>query len=218
LEERANVEIGPEGNTDVRRRVGIMGGTFDPIHNGHLACAEEAMGQFDLDEVIFVPTGNPPHKANEQVTPARERLTMVHLATIGHPRFRVSPVEIDMPGPSYTAETLAYFRSELGEAAKLFFITGADAVLEILHWRDPEKLMSMCSIIAATRLGYSGERLQTFLEEVKRETNHEVLQMKIPVLQISSTDIRRRVRESKPIRYLVPQAVYQFIEKEGLYL
>jgi nicotinate-nucleotide adenylyltransferase len=195
------------------RRLGIMGGTFDPIHHGHLVTAEEALWQFELDEVVFVPTGEPWMKEHRRVTPAEDRYLMTVIATAGNPHFSVSRVEIDRPGPSYTRDTLSALRDEEGEGAELYFITGADAILEIFHWKDPEEVLSLAHVIAATRPGYDIARF-----EAEAPTRHpNVSAMNIPALAISSTDIRGRVAEGRPIRYLVPEGVKTYIDKAGLY-
>jgi nicotinate-nucleotide adenylyltransferase len=199
-----------EGTTEGhgRRRLGIMGGTFDPVHIGHLVCAEEARWQFELDEVVFVPAGQPWQK--RQVTHAEDRYLLTVLATASNPHFSVSRLEIDRAGPTYTLETLRALR-EFHGAADLFFITGADAVLEILTWKDPDSLLQTARFIAATRpefdlgkldLGRFGDRVSV---------------IQIPALAISSTDIRRRVREGRPIHYLVPAEVASYIEERHLY-
>lgn len=194
------------------RRLGVMGGTFDPIHHGHLLTAEEAAVQFGLHQVIFVPTGRPWMKADREVTPAEHRYLMTVIATASNPRFTVSRIEIDRPGPTYTVDTLRALRQQHPDA-ELFFVTGADAMLEIFHWKDPEELFALAHFIAATRPGYD---LAHF--EAEAPTAHpKVTVMNIPALAISSTDIRQRVREGRPIRYLLPEGVKSYIEKEGLY-
>ncbi|MGH2739820.1 MAG: nicotinate-nucleotide adenylyltransferase [Actinomycetota bacterium] len=190
-----------------------MGGTFDPIHNGHLVTAEEALWQFDLDEVVFVPTGQPWMKEGTDVSPAEDRYLMTVIATAGNPAFRVSRIEIDREGPTYTVETIRAFQEQYGEETKLFFITGADAILEILQWKDPEEVLDVAHFIAATRPGYDIERFEA--EQPTRHPNVRV--MDIPALAISSTDIRNRVRKGQPIRYLVPEGVQAYIDKAGLY-
>ncbi|GIV01043.1 MAG: putative nicotinate-nucleotide adenylyltransferase [Actinomycetota bacterium] len=194
------------------RRLGVMGGTFDPIHHGHLLTAEEAAVQFGLEQVIFVPTGRPWMKADREVTPAEHRYLMTVIATASNPRFTVSRIEIDRPGPTYTVDTLRALR-EQHPGAELFFVTGADAMLEIFSWKDPAEILSLAHFIAATRPGYD---LAHF--EAEAPTAHpNVTVMNIPALAISSTDIRQRVREGRPIRYLVPEGVESYIEKMGLY-
>src|SRR2546429_3830964 len=136
------------------KRVGVMGGTFDPIHHGHLVTAEAALWQFGLDEVVFVPTGSPWMKEEREVTPAEDRYLMTVIATASNPFFAVSRIEVDRPGPTYTIDTLEQLRAEAKEAVELFFITGADAMLEIFHWKEPEDVLSRAHFIAATRPGY----------------------------------------------------------------
>lgn len=211
-----------DGNTGHRPctstyRVGIMGGTFDPIHYGHLVTAEIARTEYSLDTVVFVPSGNPPHKKGYPVTPAEDRYMMTVLATITNPNFEVSRIEVDRPGPSYTIDTLKAFRELYGPDAELFFITGADATLEIFTWRDTPSLLKLCNFIAATRPGYDIERLECMVEEIRKYTHNSVHIMEVPALAISSTDIRRRVREGRPIRYLLPDTVASYIAKSGLY-
>ncbi len=189
-----------------------MGGTFDPIHYGHLVTAEEAYWQFDLDGVLFVPTGEPWMKEDREVTPAEGRYLMTVIATASNPHFSVSRVEIDRPGPSFTRDTLEAL-GEQEEGTALYFITGADAILEIFHWKDPEEVLSLANFIAATRPGYDIDRF-----EADAQTRHpNVSVMSVPALAISSTDIRGRVGEGRPIRYLVPEGVKTYIDKAGLY-
>ncbi len=190
-----------------------MGGTFDPVHYGHLVTAEEAYWQYDLDEVLFVPTGQPWMKRDMDVSPAEDRYLMTVIATSSNPHFRVSRLEIDREGPTYTVETLRALREEFGEEAEFFFITGADAILEIFHWKDPDEALSLAHFIAATRPGYDLARF-----EADGASHHpRVSVMNIPALAISSTDVRERVAKGRPIRYLVPEGVKAYIEKAGLY-
>lgn len=190
-----------------------MGGTFDPIHYGHLVTAEEALWQFSLDEVLFVPTGQPWMKDRPEVSPAEDRYLMTVIAVSSNPHFNVSRLEIDRPGPTYTVDTLRALREEFGEKTELFFVTGADAILEIFGWKDSEEAMELARFIAATRPGYDIERF-----EAEAPTSHpSVAVMSVPALAISSTDIRKRVREGRPIRYLLPEGVKTYIEKTGLY-
>jgi nicotinate-nucleotide adenylyltransferase len=196
-----------------RKRLGVMGGTFDPIHHGHLVTAEMALWQFELDEVVFVPTGQPWMKEDQEVSEAEHRYLMTVIATSSNPRFSVSRIEIERQGPTYTVETLQQLRREAEEPIDLFFITGADAMLEILHWKDPGEVLAEANFIAATRPGYDLARFQK-----EAPTSHpKVSVMDIPALAISSTDIRRRVRQGEPIRYLVPEGVQTYIQKARLY-
>jgi len=190
-----------------------MGGTFDPIHLGHLVTAEEARWQFDLDEVLFVPTGRPWMKEHEVVSPGEDRYLMTIIATASNPRFRVSRIEIEREGSTYTVETLRRIRDEYGPDTELFFVTGADAILEIVNWKDAEEALGLAHFIAATRPGYDLARF----EGGGAASHPRVTVMNIPALAISSTDIRERVRKGQPIRYLVPEGVQMHIEKAGLY-
>lgn len=202
------------------KRIGVMGGTFDPIHHGHLVTAEEASEQFGLDLVIFMPSGHPPHKEDRRNLDPESRYLMAVIATASNPRFQVSRMEVSRPGPSYTIDTVRELHRIYGKNTTIFFITGADAVLEILTWKEPENILAECTLIAATRPGYDLSRLEEFLPEASREGQEgtpRVLVMEIPALAISSTDIRRRVSEGRPIRYLVPEGVREFIEKNGFY-
>jgi nicotinate-nucleotide adenylyltransferase len=190
-----------------------MGGTFDPIHHGHLLTAEEARWQLELDEIVFVPTGQPWMKAEREVSPAEDRYLMVVIATSSNPKFSVSRLEIEREGPTYTVETLRALREGHAGDVDLFFITGADAMLEIFQWKDSEETLSLAHFIAATRPGYD---LSSF--ERGALTEHpRVTVMTIPALAISSSDIRERVGKGRPIRYLVPEGVQTYIEKAGLY-
>jgi len=191
-----------------------MGGTFDPIHNGHLVTAEEALHQFHLDHVVFVPTGDPWMKEQADVSPAEDRYLMTVIATASDAKFRVSRMEIDRDGPTYTVDTLRDLRTDLGPDADLFFITGADAMLEIFQWKDPKELLDLAHFIAATRPGYD---LDAFTANTPQD-HHDVKVMQIPALAISSTDIRARVASGRPIRYLLPEGVKTYIEKASLYL
>lgn len=194
-------------------RVGVMGGTFDPVHTGHLVTADEARHACELDEVLFVPAGHPWQKADTEVAPAEDRYLMVVIATASNPAFTVSRIELDREGPTYTLDTLRALKAER-PGAELFFITGADAILQILSWREPEAVLREARFIAATRPGYDLERLE---KELPAGLEDRVTVMEIPALAISSTDIRRRAREGRPIRYLVPAGVAAYIEKTGLY-
>lgn len=197
------------GNWHERPRIGIMGGTFDPIHNGHLVAASEVAWVYDLDEVIFVPTGRPVFKLDKQVTNAEDRYLMTVIATASNPKFTVSRVDIDRPGVTYTIDTLRDLH-ELYPDADLTFITGADAVAEISEWKDAETMWQLAHFVAVTRPGYSSPE-GVSLPEGKVDT------LEIPALAISSTDVRRRARNDEPVWYLVPDGVVQYIGKHGLY-
>ncbi|HEY7478292.1 MAG TPA: nicotinate-nucleotide adenylyltransferase [Actinomycetota bacterium] len=204
--------MGPTRGRTMGTQLGVMGGTFDPIHYGHLVTAEEALHQFALDEVVFIPTGAPWMKEHEVVSPPEDRYLMTVIATASNPRFRVSRAEIDREGPTYTIDTLRHLREEADGGADLFFITGADAVLEIFQWKDPGELFELAHFIAATRPGYDLASFEQYA------ANHPgITVMNIPALAISSTDIRDRVAAGRPIRYLVPEGVNSYVQKAGLY-
>ena len=199
--------------------IGLMGGTFDPIHLGHLVTAEEVRIQFGLDRVIFVPSGHPPHKDVRSVSDPEHRYLMTVLATITNPFFTVSRVEIDKPHDklTYSIDTIRYFYNYFDKRVKLFFITGADAILEILTWKNYEELLSLCSFVAATRPGYCLSKLEETIGSVCPEALSNIHILEIPAMAISSTFIRRRVSEGKPIKYLTPESVAQYIIKNRLY-
>jgi nicotinate-nucleotide adenylyltransferase len=193
----------------VSEKIGIMGGTFDPIHYGHLLAAEECRRRLALDWVVFVPTGTPPHKKNRLVTPPEDRYAMTLLATAGVREFSVSRAEIDRNRPSHTVDTLREF---LGEG-QLFFITGLDALLGIDAWKDYLLLPNLCTLVTATRPGYSLAGLDAIPSAIRGSL--EVVE--IPQFAISSTEIRARAREGRGIRFLVPHLVENYIEYHGLY-
>lgn len=196
-------------------RIGIMGGTFDPIHIGHLACAEQAREAFGLDAVIFVPTGIPAFKRDKKVTPGRVRLEMCRMAVASNPHFDVSDIEVARDGVTYTVDTLKLLRSYYPENVEFYFITGADAVCSILKWRASEAIAQLAHIIAVTRPGYAlSDEQRRVIEE---HGNFQIDYLETTELSISSTDLRERVREGKSIRYLTMQCVFDFIEEQGLY-
>ncbi|WP_018739116.1 nicotinate-nucleotide adenylyltransferase [Salinispora oceanensis] len=191
------------------RRVGIMGGTFDPIHHGHLVAASEVADRFGLDEVIFVPTGRPWQKEDEPVSPAEDRYLMTVIATASNPRFQVSRADIDRGGPTYTIDTLRDLRAVYGAKVQLFFITGADALAKILSWKDLDEAFELAHFIGVTRPGF---RLSD--AHLPADT---VSLVQVPAMAISSTDCRARVSRSAPLWYLVPDGVVQYIAKRRLY-
>lgn len=197
------------------RRMGIMGGTFDPIHYGHLLMAEEARQAFALEQVVFVPNGRPAHKKAYLVSQPEDRYAMSLLATASNSAFACSRVEIDRPGPSFTIDTLRHFRREFPELDALYFITGADAILEILTWHEPERLMDECLFIAVTRPGFVLERLGDIIAD--SDFLQRVSFLPIPGLEISSTDLRRRVRSGRSIKYMTPESVEDYIRRQELY-
>ncbi|OPY57789.1 MAG: putative nicotinate-nucleotide adenylyltransferase [Pelotomaculum sp. PtaU1.Bin035] len=197
-------------------RLGIMGGTFDPVHFGHLVAAEGARDVLGLEQVIFIPAGRPPHKPDCEITDPWDRYMMTSLAVASNEFFQVSSLEIDRSGPSYTIDTVQAIKG-LYPGAQIYFITGADAVLEILTWKNVERLLSLCCFVAATRPGYQLDELWEKLGVLIQFPKQDILSMEVPALQISSTDIRRRVREGRTIKYLLPEPVEEYIVKHKLY-
>lgn len=194
--------------TSERQRVGVMGGTFDPIHHGHLVAASEVAARFDLDEVVFVPTGQPSFKQGQDVSPAEHRYLMTVIATASNPRFTTSRVDIDRPGLTYTVDTLRDLRTQRPEV-DLFFITGADAIEQIATWKNAPELWEMAHFVAVTRPGH--------VLSVAGLPSEHVSLLEIPALSISSTDCRARARAGDPVWYLVPDGVVQYIAKYRLY-
>ncbi|MFI5491674.1 nicotinate-nucleotide adenylyltransferase [Actinoplanes sp. NPDC051859] len=190
-----------------RRRIGIMGGTFDPIHHGHLVAASEVQSRFELDEVVFVPTGQPWQKG--QVSPAEDRYLMTVVATASNPHFHVSRADIDRDGPTYTVDTLRDLHAFHGPDAELFFITGADALAKILSWKDALEMLSLAHFVGVTRPGFelSDDHLP----------DDSVTLVEVPAMAISSSDCRARVAQGQPVWYLVPDGVVQYIAKRRLY-
>ena len=194
------------------RRVGVMGGTFDPIHHGHLVAASEVQAWFDLDEVVFVPTGDPWQKSERVVTEAEHRYLMTVIATASNPRFNVSRVDIDRGGPTYTVDTLKDLQAAKPEA-ELYFITGADALADIFTWRSADDLFGLAhQFVGCTRPGHEMDA-----ETLAAIPSDKVTMVEIPALAISSTDCRERHRRGEPVWYLVPDGVVQYIAKHGLY-
>jgi nicotinate-nucleotide adenylyltransferase len=192
-----------------KARIGVMGGTFDPIHHGHLVAASEVAHIFSLDQVVFVPTGEPWQKEGRQVSAAEDRYLMTVIATASNPAFSVSRIDIDRPGPTYTIDTLRDLRAEHGAETELFFITGADALSRMMSWQDVEELFQLAHFVGCTRPGH-------------RLTGHGLPEdgvslVEIPALAISSTGCRQRVADGEPIWYLVPDGIVQYIAKRDLY-
>ena len=188
-----------------------MGGTFDPIHHGHLVAASEVQSWFDLDEVVFVPTGDPWQKSDRDVSPAEDRYLMTVIATAANPLFNVSRVDIDRHGPTYTIDTLKDLAAQFPDA-ELYFITGADALADIFTWRDAEELFALAQFVGCTRPGYDMD--DSTLAGIPAD---RVTIVEIPALAISSTDCRERTRRGEPVWYLVPDGVVQYIAKHHLY-
>ncbi len=191
------------------QRIGVMGGTFDPIHHGHLVAASEVAAAFELDQVVFVPTGAPWQKSDRDVSPAEDRYLMTVIATASDPRFSVSRVDVDRAGPTYTLDTLQDLRAAHPDAGELYFITGADALAQLLTWRDVDALFALAHFIGVTRPGHT-------LADPGLPPG-EVSLIEVPALAISSTDVRERVASGRPIDYLVPEGVARYVSKRGLY-
>jgi nicotinate-nucleotide adenylyltransferase len=186
-----------------------MGGTFDPIHHGHLVAASEVADRYALDEVVFVPTGRPWQKGDIAVSPAEDRYLMTVIATASNPRFTVSRVDVDRDGPTYTVDTLRDLRAVYGSEAELFFITGADALARILSWKDADQMFKLAHFVGVTRPGF-----ELTDDHLPADT---VSLIQVPAMAISSTACRMRVTEGKPVWYLVPDGVVQYIAKRNLY-
>lgn len=207
-------------NIDATQKIGklaIMGGTFDPIHIGHLMTAEEVRHEFNIDQVIFIPTGHPPHKESDAVTHSEHRYLMTVLATVENPHFNVSRIEIDREGTTYTVDTIKEIKKKYPSDTKIYFITGADAVHEMLTWKRVDELMGICEFVAVTRPGYDKKHLKSKIEELRKSFECTVHFLEVPALAISSSDIRQRVKKGKPIQYLVAPSVEKYIQKFKLY-
>ena len=194
-------------------KTGIMGGTFDPIHYGHLLAAEECRRRLDIDRIVFVPTGSPPHKTERRVTPAEDRYAMTLLATAGVPEFSVSRMEIERKRPTHTVDTLREFIARGTPPRDLFFITGLDALLSIETWVDCMLLPTLCTLVTATRPGYDVRGLNSLPGRIR----DNLRLVEIPEFAISSTEIRRRAGDGRGVRFLVPRLVEAYIESVGLY-
>ncbi len=192
-------------------KVGLFGGTFNPIHSGHLAIATFAREAFELDRVMFIPAGQPPHKAREGMAPAHDRYQMTVLATHGDSHLAVSPVEMERKGNSYSVETAEEMQTTFGAAARLFFIVGTDAMVDIVNWERADELVKLCEFIVAARPGSD-------LRKMAQKYRRRIHVLKAPVFGMSSTDIRQRVREGRSVRYLVPELVGRYIADHRLYL
>lgn len=209
-------DIGKGELTMGKKRVGIFGGTFDPIHIGHLIVAETIMDEFHLDKVVFIPAAVPPHKLDKQISPAKHRYMMTMLATCSNPRFQVSDMEMHRQGPSYSRDTLAQLIEEHGRDTEFYFIVGADSVENLHTWNRIDELLTMCHFIGASRPGCMpdmekiAQRFGSLVEKIHC--------LETPELEISSTEIRHRVGQKRTIRYIVPETVEQYIYKEKLYL
>lgn len=208
--------MGENGVNCDKRRVGIMGGTFDPIHIGHLVTAEAVRIEYKLDKVIFVPAGNPPHKQEAFVTPALHRYIMTVMAVYSNPHFAVSAIEMERLGLSYTIDTVMGLISQYGEQTDFYFITGADAISELPTWSRIDELLGLCHFVAAARPGCLS-MIDDVIKYFGIRGRQRIHRLATPELEISSTDIRDRVKKGRSIKYIVPEAVESYIWKEGLY-
>lgn len=199
-------------------KIGIMGGTFDPIHYGHLVLAEDIRTKFGLEMIYFVPVGQAPHKAAKELTDKYLRYAMTILATISNPNFEVSTVEVEKETISYTVDTIKEIKGIMDPDVELYFITGADAIMTIEDWKDFETLLSSCNIIGATRPGIEFQSLEKKVAHLREKYNAKIELTTIPGLAISSTDLRQRIKNGDSVKYLLPEAVESFIYKKNLYL
>lgn len=198
-------------------KIGVMGGTFDPIHYGHLAAAEAARVEFGLRKVIFMPAGNPPHKWLKEISDAEHRYRMTALAISSNSGFEVSRLEVDKSGISYTFDTMKQLKKTYGEASDIYFIIGADTVMELLTWHKIGELLTLCKFITVTRPGFNNREMEQMIEEISSKYNEEIICLEVPLLEISSTDIRERVRDGRSVKYLLPEEVEAYIFENGLY-
>jgi len=196
---------------------GVFGGTFDPIHLGHLAVAEEVRTTLGLAEVLFLPAGQPWLKADRSISPAKHRVEMVKLAIAGNPHFKLSSCEVDRPGPSYAVDTIDILQQQLGAEARLFFLLGSDALSELPQWKEPSRLIQICQLVAFTRPGFPLPPLEPLESAIPGLSQH-VTFVEVPQIDISATQIRNRVSRGASLHGLVPQAVERYILEQGLYL
>lgn len=197
-------------------RLGIMGGTFDPIHYGHLVAAEMARSKFNLSKVLFIPSGTPPHKDRSDISAAGLRFEMIERAIQDNPAFDISALELERKGPSFTVDTLRVLR-RTWPGHELYFITGTDALREIFFWHEAEEILMMTEFIGAARPGFDASDFLLQVQQEHPETQGRIHYLEVPALAISSTDIRARVKRGQPIRYLLPEPVRHFIQQYGLY-
>jgi nicotinate-nucleotide adenylyltransferase len=197
-------------------KVGIMGGTFDPVHSGHLIVAEEVREVLGLAKVLFMPCGQPWLKLEHPITPAVHRVEMVRLAIGTAPQFKLSEVEVKRSGPSYSVDTMVEFQKQLGAGTELFFIVGCDALVHLARWKEPQRLIQLCKLVAVPRLNFNSPDLKA-LERSVPGVSERLIYVAAPIIDISSSRIRERVRKGLSIRYLVPGKVEEYIARQKLY-
>jgi len=202
---------------DGKRRIGISGGTFDPIHYGHLIIAEEIRESLSLDKIVFIPVGLTPHKKVGHVTEACHRYNMVCEAISTNPFFEVSRIEMDREGYTYTIDTLRQLKEIYGDDTELFFIIGADVLFDLATWKDYEQVFSMCDFVAVSRPGYKRSEIAREVKRLEKKFNARIHLADARLIEISSTLIRENVKKGKSIKYLVPEAVERYIYEKGLY-
>lgn len=201
----------------MKTKIGIMGGTFDPIHLGHLILAEETRVHFNLDKVVFIPSGRPPHKNWDDITEPYDRYEMTLLATNDNPYFFVSTMEIEREGLTYTVDTIKRLKKE-NKDAEYYFITGADSLVDIYKWKNHEELLKLCKFVTVKRIGIPNSQLENLIDKINKEHRDTAYLLTIPYIDISSTGIRNRVKRGKSIKYYVPEEVERYIKKKKLYI
>jgi nicotinate-nucleotide adenylyltransferase len=201
------------------RRIGVLGGTFDPVHYGHLVIAEEVYATLQLTEMVFVPAGHPPHKSNIEITTAEHRLKMLELAIASNPHFTISRVDMDRPGPSYTVDMLQLLRKQWGEHAAIYFIIGSDSLEDLLSWHDSSGILEQLThLVAVRRPGYiESETYYDWLEARLPGIKQRLLVVDTPQFEISATDLRKRIADGRPVKYQTPESVESYIVQYGLY-
>ena len=197
-------------------KVGVFGGTFDPIHIGHLILAEEARTLLNLDQVLFIPTGRPWLKAGQQISEAHHRVAMVREATKTNPDFRMSEIEVCRPGPTYTVDTVEELRRQLGSTAAIYLLLGIDSLNDLNRWHRPERLLELVVLVGMERPGFQ-DLDTTVIDNIARGASSEVLSLKGPLISVSGTEIRQRVSKGLSITYMVPEVVERYIHQQGLY-
>ena len=208
--------LSPSETTSISK-IGIMGGTFDPIHIGHLFIAEETLERLGLDKILFIPAGVSPHKLNNNTTDPQHRFIMTAIAVNSNENFYLSSIEIDRKGPSYTIDTMKTIKELLPPNIELYFITGGDTFIDLETWKDYEMLLEQINFVVFTRAGFDNELLDRKIKLFKDKYNGKISKISIPLLEVSSTDIRERVRQNRTIKYLIPEAVEDYIKKHKLY-